>query len=191
MSPELTSPGPSAAAFPRSVVAAATALLLAAAAVPGCARIAASHAVRQAVWHSGERHGDVLAANEAFYAALNQVLAGSADGMDNVWSHSPEVSDFGPDGRRHVGWDAVQAEFRREAGQKLGGSLTCADIKVVQAGDHAVVTLIELGSGMTVDGKVVSVDLRTTNVFRLEGEAWKMVHHHTDPSPALTPKPPR
>jgi ketosteroid isomerase-like protein len=42
-----------------------------------------------------------------------------------------------------------------------------------------------------IDGKVVELRFRSTNVFRKEGDAWKMVHHHTDPSPAFTPKPPR
>jgi ketosteroid isomerase-like protein len=167
------------------------AALLATAGVAGCARMAMHRLAHEALDHSGEQHADVLAANEAFYAAINRLMAGSADGMDAVWSHSPDVSDFGPDGKRHVGWPAVEGQFRAEAALKMGGSITCEDVKVVQAGDHAIATCLERGNGAMIDGKVVELRFRSTNVFRREGDAWKMVHHHTDPSPALTPKPPR
>ncbi|NBU89525.1 MAG: hypothetical protein EBS16_10020, partial [Betaproteobacteria bacterium] len=56
----------------------------------------------EALAHTGEKHGDVLSANEAFYAAINRLMSGSADGMDAVWSHGADVSDFGPDGNLYI-----------------------------------------------------------------------------------------
>lgn len=163
---------------------------LAAATVAGCARMAVRKLTHEALAHTGEKHGDVLSANEAFYAAVNRLMSGSADGMDAVWSHGADVSDFGPDGKRHVGWPAVEAQFRKEADMMLGGMVTCEDVKVFQAGDQAIATCLERGTGVTMHGKSADFRFRSTNVFRKEGDTWKMVHHHVDPSPVFTPAKP-
>jgi hypothetical protein len=38
---------------------------------------------------------------------------------------------------------------------------------------------------MSAEGKPVPVSFRVTNMFRLENNQWKMVHHLTDLSSAL------
>jgi ketosteroid isomerase-like protein len=45
-----------------------------------------------------------------------------------------------------------------------------------------VQALSERGMG---NSEVVRVDWRVTNIYRREGGGWKMVHHHTDVSPAM------
>jgi ribosomal protein S18 acetylase RimI-like enzyme len=66
------------------------------------------------------RHATMADAHAACYSALNGVCTGSADGMETVWSHGTDVSDFGPDGRSHLGWNAVIDQFRKEgAGWRL------------------------------------------------------------------------
>jgi ketosteroid isomerase-like protein len=37
---------------------------------------------------------------------------------------------------------------------------------------------------ITMAGERVAFDERVTNIYRREGEEWKIVHHHSDPSPA-------
>jgi ketosteroid isomerase-like protein len=44
---------------------------------------------------------------------------------------------------------------------------------------------VEHAKRMTVDGKPVEVQLRATNIFRLQGGKWKLVHHHADLSAPL------
>ena len=34
-------------------------------------------------------------------------------------------------------------------------------------------------------GEQIAIDQRVTNVYRREAGGWKMVHHHTDLSPAM------
>jgi ketosteroid isomerase-like protein len=34
-------------------------------------------------------------------------------------------------------------------------------------------------------GESIGIDWRVTNIYRREGGEWKMVHHHTDVSPAV------
>jgi ketosteroid isomerase-like protein len=43
---------------------------------------------------------------------------------------------------------------------------------------------IERGHGK-VAGEQIELEHRVTNVYRREGGQWKMVHHHTDISPAM------
>jgi ketosteroid isomerase-like protein len=38
---------------------------------------------------------------------------------------------------------------------------------------------------VTVAGERVAIEQRVTNVYRREGGEWRIVHHHTDVSPAM------
>lgn len=124
-------------------------------------------------------------AHEAFYAGLNEMCLGNADALLAVWSRSADASDFGPDGLKHVGWQAVEAQFRKEAAMKMGGSISCEDARFVEGEGWGISTCTEVGRGMTIDGKVTDIRFRSTNVFRKEGKEWRLVHHHTDPAKPL------
>lgn len=119
-------------------------------------------------------------AHEAFYAGINEMCLGNADALLAVWSRSADASDFGPDGLKHVGWQAVEAQFRKEAAMKMGGSVSCEDARFVEGDGWGISTCTEVGRGMTIDGKVTDIRFRSTNVFRKEGQEWRLVHHHTD-----------
>jgi ketosteroid isomerase-like protein len=38
---------------------------------------------------------------------------------------------------------------------------------------------------ITLAGEQLTIEQRVTNVYRREGAEWKLVHHHTDISPAM------
>jgi enoyl-CoA hydratase/carnithine racemase len=112
----------------RSALFASASALLIFAAAPGCAgRMAAGHMARKALTQhdaAGAKHYATMdEANMAFYAALNAMCAGDAQGMESVWSHAADVSDFGPNGKTNFGFDAVMGRFRSEAGMKMGGTV--------------------------------------------------------------------
>ena len=69
-------------------------------------------------------------ANAEFYGAINANLGGNSQPMELVWEHSERVSNSGPFGGRQVGWKAVEAQFKKEAAMKMGGSLACEDVGV-------------------------------------------------------------
>lgn len=127
----------------------------------------------------------VLGAHNAFYAASNLMFAGDAEPMSAVWSHDDDVTDLSPFGDRRLGWKEVRAEFKREAAMKLGGSVVSVDVVVGFSDDMAYTIGVEHAKRMTVDGKPVEVQLRATNIFRLQGGKWKLVHHHADLSAPL------
>lgn len=128
---------------------------------------------------------ELRAANDQFYAALNDMFTGKLESMNAIWSHRDDVTDMGPFGGRLEGWDAVSEEFKKEAAMKLGGKVVCKDLLVHAGTDMGYTVCTEEGENMSADGKPVLVRFRATNIFRLENNQWKLVHHHTDLSAPL------
>jgi ketosteroid isomerase-like protein len=124
-------------------------------------------------------------ANDQFYAALNAMFIGNLEPMNDIWSHSEDVTDMGPFGGRLEGWIAVGEEFKKEGAMKLGGKIVCKDLLVRAGTDMGYTICTEEGENMSADGKPVAVRFRATNIFRFENNQWKMVHHHTDLSSSL------
>jgi ketosteroid isomerase-like protein len=56
---------------------------------------------------------------------------------------------------------------------------------VVPIGDDDAYTVGTERGQAKIGEELVRVDWRVTNIYRREGGGWKMVHHHTDVSPAL------
>lgn len=125
------------------------------------------------------------AANDQFYAALNSMFTGDLAPMNAIWSHRSDITNLGPFGGRLTGWEAVGAEFAKEAGMKLGGRVVCKDPVVYAGRDLGYTVCVEEGENMSAAGKPVTVSHRATNIFRLEDGHWKLAHHHTDLSPQL------
>ena len=124
-------------------------------------------------------------ANDSLYAALNAMFTGNMEPMNALWSHGDNVTDMGPFGGRLTGWEAVGAEFKKEAAMKLGGKIVCKDLHIYAGTDMGYTVCIEEGENMSADGKSVLVSHRATNIFHLENGQWKLVHHQTDLSPKL------
>ena len=132
-----------------------------------------------------DKDAAVSAANDQFYAALNAMFTGQLAPMNAIWSHSDDISNQGPFGARMDGWEAVGAQFKKEAAMKLGGRITCKNLIVQTGRDLAYTVCVEQGENMTAAGKPVQVSHRATNIFRLEEGQWRLIHHHTDLSPQL------
>jgi len=128
---------------------------------------------------------ELLAANDSFYYALNAMFTGNLEPMNALWSHSDYITNMGPFGGRLTGWEAVGAEFKKEAGMKFGGKVVCKDVQSYAGTDMGYTVCVEEGENMSTDGKPVVVKQRATNVFNLENGKWKLVHHQTDLSPQL------
>ncbi|MCX6285895.1 MAG: nuclear transport factor 2 family protein [Bacteroidetes bacterium] len=128
---------------------------------------------------------ELHAANDSLYAALNAMFTGKLEPMNNLWSHTDNVTDMGPFGGRLTGWEAVGAEFNKEAGMRLGGKIVCKELHIYAGTDMGYTVCVEEGENMSAKGKPVLVSHRATNIFHLENGKWKLVHHQTDLSPQL------
>jgi ketosteroid isomerase-like protein len=119
-----------------------------------------------------------------FYSALNTMFKGDVSPMIEVWSHAPDVTYLGPQGGTLVGWDQVGKAWEEQAALKLGGQVKPEDMHITAGDKIAITQNYERGTSY-VDGKPVTVDIRATNIFRLEEGKWKMISHHTDIIPSL------
>jgi hypothetical protein len=121
---------------------------------------------------------DVLAANEAFYAAFR---LRDADAMDRLWSRHTKVACIHPGWDALVGREAVVASFRAI----LGGdppALRCGGATVHVIGEAAFVVCTER---IAPDGP----RLVATNVFVLEDGTWRLAHHQAAPIARPSQKP--
>jgi len=127
---------------------------------------------------------EVRKASALFYAALNQMANGNAGAMATAWSQDGNVSTMHPIGGCDVGWDIVSASFGNVAELAANGKIELRDQRILAGSDMAYETGTERGS-FTMAGTDVSIEHRVTNVYRKVGGDWKIVHHHTDISPAM------
>lgn len=134
---------------------------------------------------AGNDNAAVLAANAAFYAALNKIFVGDVGPMKAVWSNAADVTYMGPTGNFDRGWPAVLKNWEGQAKLKLGGRVEPAEVNMIVGQDIAVLSAYEQGENTNAKGKVERVRLRATNIYRKEGGQWKMIGHQTDPLPYL------
>ncbi len=123
-------------------------------------------------------HDEAKAASAQFYAALNQMLTGHKGAMDAIWSHDATATTMHPIGGREVGWDNIRPVWDQVASIASDGQVTLTDQLLSVAGDTAYEVGVERGHG-TMAGEQVAIDQRVTK------GGWKVVHHHTDLSPAM------
>jgi ketosteroid isomerase-like protein len=126
----------------------------------------------------------VRTASNQFYAALNRMAGGDASSMSEVWSHDAAATAMHPIGGRQSGWDAVKAAFDQVAALASAGHVALSDQLIQVCGDVAWESGVEQGE-LTIAGKKVPIGHRVTNVYRREAGGWRMIHHHTDVSPAM------
>ena len=123
---------------------------------------------------------DIRAATVLFYAAFNSALHGNLAPMSAVWSHRPDVTSLSAAGGHAKGWNEVYAGFQNMARLYPGGSIEQRDMIVVAGKDIGYSVCTETGQLRSSEGPMVTFNQRATNIFRLEGGTWKLIHHHAD-----------
>ncbi len=127
---------------------------------------------------------EVRTASAKFYAGLNRMLDGDSSSLAAAWSHDSDVSTMHPIGGRETGWDEVRGSFEGVGKLATGGHVVLRDQSIHVTGDLAYEVGVEQG-GAKVAGEQIDIEQRVTNVYRREAGEWKIVHHHTDISPAM------
>src|SRR3990170_6438347 len=127
---------------------------------------------------------EVRRASGQFYAALNRMVNGDAGPLAEIWSHGVAVTTMHPIGGREVGWDKGRDAWEQVAKLASDGQVKLGDQLIQVVGDMAYELGTEQGQAK-LGGQQVSIEHRVTNIYRRESGAWKIVHHHTDVSPAM------
>ena len=128
---------------------------------------------------------EIRQASEQFYAALNRTINGDSGSMMEVWSHGSDVTALHPLGGRETGWREVRASWEQVAQGFSDGQVSIEGLVVVPLSDEVAYTLGTEQGQATLGDERVGIDWRVTNIYRREEGEWKMVHHHTDVSPAM------
>ena len=127
---------------------------------------------------------EVRNASRRFYTALNRMANGDASQMADAWSHGPEVSAQHPIEGREIGWEAVKPSFEQFAQIATDGNIDLKEQLIHVDGDVAYELGVEQGE-CKLGGHPVAIKHRVTNIYRREGGGWRMIHHHSDTSPAM------
>ena len=127
---------------------------------------------------------DVREASKTFYAALNSMAKGNVATMASIWSQTAAVSAMHPIGGRELGRDHVQKSWEEVSKLLSGCHVELIDQIIQVSGDMAYELGVERGQ-LTLAGQQVTLSHRVTNVYRRESGGWRIVHHHTDISPAM------
>ena len=127
---------------------------------------------------------EVGKASDQFYAALNRLFNGNADSMEDIWSHDSTVTVLHPIGDRTVGWENVRESYQDIAQIAEQGHVKLDDQIIQVLGDFAYEIGVDRGQAIFA-GNQVALDYRVTNIYRHEAGSWKIVHRHTDISPAM------
>lgn len=85
---------------------------------------------------------------------------------------------------RDVGWEAVKNSFTGVAGIAQGGHVEIKDQLIRTFGDLAYGVGVEQGE-LELAGHHVKIEQRVTNIYQLRDGQWKIVHHHSEISPAM------
>ena len=123
---------------------------------------------------------EFLKANAQFYDALNQMLTGDSTGIHAIWSKSPDATYLGPYGEKMIGSTTILKAFDEVTKLELGGHIQCEIIHSFMEGSMGYVMCEEIGENTDSEGNTFPVSHRATNIFRLENDGWKLMHHHTD-----------
>jgi ketosteroid isomerase-like protein len=127
---------------------------------------------------------EVRRVSRQFYKALNHTVNGDAGPMADIWSHSPTVTTMHPIGGREVGWDAVRASYEKIAKLVSEGKIELRDQLICFHEDMAFEFGVEHGQ-VKLAGLQITIEHRVTNIYKPETGVWKIIHHHTDMSPAI------
>ena len=116
----------------------------------------------------------------AFYEALEKA---DLDAMMAVWAEDEEIICVHPGGSRLVGHAAVREIWRQvfQAGARL--SVHVGQIQAMQSmmmATHCVHEFITLKGEARPPAPVIA-----TNVYVRSGNGWKMLLHHSSPSPIV------
>ena len=123
---------------------------------------------------------DAIAQN---HAALDSMLKGDSTGYVALLSDGDDVTWGNPFGPFARGRESVEAALASAATRfRGGGASEFDDIATYVAENLAVVVQVEHGETKLEGADALSpAALRVTSVYRLEADAWRLVHRHADP----------
>jgi len=116
-------------------------------------------------------------------AASGAYVQGDPEPLSRIVARSSPATFFPPTGGCTQGAEEVAARYARDAGAFERGSSFTFDILHMAAGDGIAYWTGHMRGHARLRGRPdpIPMSLRVTEVFRREGDAWRLVHRHADP----------
>ena len=110
-------------------------------------------------------------------------VSGDAEPLGRIVAQQSPASFMSPGGGVVKGTQAVWSRYEKDAGRFEPGSTTELEIIDMAAGDTVAywTGIQQAQARMKGQAEAVANKLRVTEVFRREGDSWKLVHRHADP----------
>jgi ketosteroid isomerase-like protein len=124
----------------------------------------------------------VREANDRFYAAMNSLDLGE---MDEVWTDEAEAVCVHPGREAIFGYERIRESWAMIFSVTNSMTIASSNERINVAGKVAWVVCTEIISMMTEEG-LIAAAAQATNIFRLNGEQWRMIVHHASPAPLTT-----
>ena len=117
---------------------------------------------------------ELQAAQEAF-------MNGDACPLQALYSHADDVTVMGGFGGVEQGWTEVGPRLAWAASHFHGGAYSHQVVVMTVGRDVACLISLERWTRTAPDGRLLpALDLRVTQMFRLEEGRWRLVHRHAD-----------
>lgn len=113
--------------------------------------------------------------------AQRAFMNGNATGLQALYSHGDDVTVMGGFGGFERGWAEVGPRLAWAASHFHGGEYSQQNISMTIGQDVACLVCLERWARNAQDGqRLPTMELRVTQMFRLEAERWRLVHRHAD-----------
>lgn len=113
--------------------------------------------------------------------AQRAFMNGNATGLQALYSHGDDVTVMGGFGGFERGWAEVGQRLAWAASHFHGGEYSQQNISMTVGEDIACLVCLERWARNAQDGqRLPTMELRVTQMFRLEGNRWRLVHRHAD-----------
>jgi ketosteroid isomerase-like protein len=113
-------------------------------------------------------------------AAARAYVRGEPGPLEEIVVRALPATFFGPQGGALQGASNVSAIYRRDAAAFEAGETRFEVLQMAASGGVAYWTGFQHANAR-IGGQDMHMKLRITEVFRREGDAWKLVHRHADP----------
>ena len=121
------------------------------------------------------------AAMAELLAAQHDFMNGDATGLQTLFSHREDVTVMGGFGGFERGWAEVGSRLAWAASHFHGGEYSQQNVGMTVGRDVACLVCLERWARKAPDGQLLPfMELRVTQIFRLEGDRWRLLHRHAD-----------